>query len=100
MNWQIIHLDVRSDVAHLAAGDGVAFVVFWWGSLPLGARRYAASELPLPRGRLLPLCSQLVARQLAARLPELGAPPKPGGDAEPVVRLSTQTAIAFTQHSA
>ena len=100
MNWQVIHLDVRSDLAHLAAGDGAAFVVFWWGSLPLGARRYAARELPLPPGRLLPLCSQLVAQQLAARLPELGAPLKPGGDAEPVIRLSTQTAIAFTQHSA
>jgi GT2 family glycosyltransferase len=75
-------------------------VVFWWGNLPLGARCLAATELPLPRGRLVPLCAQLVAQQLASRLPELGAPPKPGGDAEPVIRLSAHNAIAFTQHSA
>ena len=100
MNWQVIHLDVRWELAHLAAGDGAAFVVFWWGSLPLGARCCAATELPLRRGRLLPLSAHLVAQQLAARMPELGAPPKPGGDAEPMFRLSAQEATRFTQHSA
>jgi GT2 family glycosyltransferase len=99
MNWHVFHLDLRSDVAHVEAADA-AFVVFWWGSLPLGARSFAASELPLRPGRLIPLCAQFVAHQLAARLPELGAPPKPGGDAEPVIRLSAQNAMAFTQHSA
>ena len=99
MNWQVIHLDVRSEHAHLEAADA-AFVVFWWGRLPLGARCFAATELPLTPGRLLPLCAHFVAHQLAARLPELGAPPKAGGDAEPVIQLSMQSAIAFTQHSA
>jgi len=100
MNWQVVHLDIRSHPRHLGAGDGAALVVFWWGSLPLGAQCYAATELPLPPGRLLPLCARLVAHQLAARIPELGAPPKPGGDAEPVMRLSTPAAIEFAQHSA
>ena len=100
MNWQVIHVDVRSEHADLAVGDGAAFVVFWWGSLPLGARCFAATELPLTPGRLLPLSAHFVAHQLAARLPELGAPPKAGGDAEPVIQLSMQSAIAFTQHSA
>jgi GT2 family glycosyltransferase len=100
MTWQVIHLDIRSDPAHLPGSDGPAFVVFWWGRVPLGAQCFAAAELPLPYGRLLPLAARLVALQLAARLPELGAPARPGGDAEPIVRLSVPAAVAFTGHSA
>jgi len=49
-------------------------IVFWWRKLPLGMRLYLSEELPLRRSQWIVLTAELAAGQLAARLPEWGAP--------------------------
>jgi GT2 family glycosyltransferase len=80
MSWQVRPIDLSASAVTIAGNGQNTYVVFWWGSLPLGAQAYLAEELPLRAGHLIPLASRLVARQLTARLPRFGAPLEAEGD--------------------
>jgi GT2 family glycosyltransferase len=98
--WRVVNADLQAGLGDVAAGDSTAFVVFWWGSLPLGAEAFAPEELPLRRDRLIAIAAPLIARQLAARLPALGQAPVAASDGRAVLQADAQSLLAFEDFSA
>lgn len=98
--WRIVHADLQAGFGDVAAGNSAAFVVFWWGGLPLGAQAFAAEELPLRGDRLIAIAAPLIAQQLAARLPALGAVPVAASDGRAVLQADAQALLAFEDFTA
>jgi len=84
VTWRIVHADVRSGLPGIEADGGSAYVVFWWGALPLGARSFAPEELPLGRDQVLGLTARWAAEQLACRIGAFGGTPAAGSQGRPV----------------
>ena len=66
--------------------------VLWWGELPVGLRSSLPEELPLGPGQMRALAAELLASQLAARDPALGAPLAAGSEGRPHWRLTLEAA--------
>ncbi|MEZ5833760.1 MAG: glycosyltransferase [Dongiaceae bacterium] len=90
--WSIRHVDLSSPDAEIARDTRPVFAVFWWRSLPLGTGTYLPEQLPLNRGQLLPLASELASAQLAARLPRFGGPARATRDGRPVMNVPLNAA--------
>jgi GT2 family glycosyltransferase len=99
-DWQVVHLNLREDPGHLPVIEGPAYLVFWWGCLPIGTQARLREELPLRPPELVELSSGFIARQLACRLGELGGPALAGGDARPQTGLTLEATVAFENYSA
>ncbi len=80
MTWRVVHLDLSREAPPVDPAEGHAFIVFWWGSLPLGAEAFVPEELPLSQDQILTLAGRFAAKQLAARGPSLGGVPEAGRD--------------------
>jgi GT2 family glycosyltransferase len=81
--WRIVDVDV-SHGARDIEGDGRCLLVFWWRGLPLGCRALAAAEMPFRAALVEAMAADMIGDQLAARLPELGAPWRAGVDGQPL----------------
>ena len=78
----IRHIDLREAEPPAPSSD-VSFDILWWADLPLGSRQWRQAELPLGAGQMRTLATQLLAAQLAAREPSLGAPLAAGSEGRP-----------------
>ena len=95
MTWRILHLDLQAGLPRLEAGRTAVYTVFWWGSLPLGARAFLPEELPLRRDQLLTLAAELVAEQLACRVDTLGGAARASFDGRPLIEPSLAAVREF-----
>src|ERR1700722_5132487 len=82
------HTDLSSDEPDSDRVGGPVYKIFWWRNLPLGARLYSPSQLPLSIASRLQLAAQFGAEQLAARMKELGAPHWATSEGLPSLNLS------------
>jgi glycosyltransferase involved in cell wall biosynthesis len=83
------HTDLSSDEPDSdRVVGGPVYKIFWWRNLPLGARLYSPSQLPLSIASRLQLAAQFGAEQLAARMKELGAPHWATSEGLPSLNLS------------
>jgi len=95
VTWRILHLDLQAGLPRLEAGRTAVYTVFWWGSLPLGARAFLPEELPLRRDQLLTLAAELVAEQLACRVDTLGGAARASFDGRPLIEPSLAAVREF-----
>jgi GT2 family glycosyltransferase len=77
----IVHLDLSANDTEPVDVSTDTYYVFWWKSLPLGARRFSKEELPLSRATRIQLATDFGAAQIAGRDAHLGAMASAGGDA-------------------
>jgi len=89
------HIDLRQPEEPAPGPCAAAYNVFWWGELPLGARMACAEELPFGPGQLHATAVELLAAQLTARDPGLGAPLHATHEGRPVPALTLGLANAF-----
>lgn len=89
--WLIVHLDLAEGMAQVPAAAQPTYVVFWWRSLPLGARAFLPAELPLTPDQIASLGAGMIADQVAAR--RRGAPPAVY-DGQADLSLSVASAVA------
>lgn len=82
--WRILHVDLAEGPGEVDAGGDSALVVFWWRDIPLGCKPLLAAELPWRRAQVAAFAAGLIADQVRARAPALGAPLRAGIDAQPV----------------
>lgn len=92
--WVVRHLDVAAGPLSVEADGHPAYVVFWWGALPLGGRAFLPGELPLRPAQVLSITAQYAPRQIAARSPEFGGWVTPGTNGLPIVGYSAQAIVA------
>jgi len=85
VTWRIVHADVRAGLPRIEADGGSAYVVLWWGALPLGAAPFAPEELPLGRDQMLGLTARWAAEQLACRVATFGGTPPADRQGRPVL---------------
>lgn len=78
----IQHVDLKAPEPPPPAAD-LSLQIFWWGDLPIGFNQALREELPMGAGQLRALATNLLAVQLAAREPELGAPLAAGNEGLP-----------------
>ena len=86
-SWDIRHVDLGGALPVVATSPRPLFVVFWWGTLPLGVKTYLPEQLPLSRSDLVALTAELGAAQLAARSPRLAGPARATYDGRPFLRV-------------
>jgi hypothetical protein len=61
---------LRAGIPDIRPAGGPAWIVFWWGSLPLGARPFSVSELPPAADLMHALAARLIADQVTSRAEE------------------------------
>jgi hypothetical protein len=67
---RLVHADLRAGIPDIPPAGGPAWIVFWWGSLPLGARLFAVAELPPTPDLMHALAARLIADQVTSRAHE------------------------------
>jgi hypothetical protein len=67
---RLVHADLRAGIPDIRPAGGPAWIVFWWGSLPLGARPFSVSELPPAADLMHALAARLIADQVSSRADE------------------------------
>jgi GT2 family glycosyltransferase len=90
----IRHLDLRRGEPPAPDAE-LAYDIFWWGDLPVGAKASARGELPLGAGQLRSLAAHFLARQLAGRDFGLGAPLVAGSEGRPHAALRLEDAATL-----
>lgn len=91
---RIEHVDLADGPRAIPADGQPHLLVFWWRSLPLGARALLAAELPFDREQMVQMAAELIADQVAARTERLEGAWRAGVDARPHSRLRRSDALA------